>query len=105
MRDMSRLSSDRPAIVAVDGTYTYDDLDAASRRAAAPLLGREPDLQQARVAFLVPPSFAYAAVQRGIWRAGGVAIPLAASHPPAELDYVIRDSGASIVIAPPGKRD
>jgi len=91
--------------VAVDGTYTYDDLDAASRRVAASLLGREADLQQARVAFLVPPSFAYAAVQRGIWRAGGVAVPLATSHPPAELDYVIRDSGASIVIAPAVKRD
>ena len=91
--------------MAVDGTYTYDDLDAASRRVAASLLGREADLQQARVAFLVPPSFAYAAVQRGIWRAGGVAVPLATSHPPAELDYVIRDSGASIVIAPAVKRD
>jgi malonyl-CoA/methylmalonyl-CoA synthetase len=102
---MSRLSSDRPAIVAVDGTYSYDDLDAASRRVAASLLGRDADLQQARVAFLVPPSFAYAAVQRGIWRAGGVAVPLATSHPPAELDYVIRDSGASIVMAPAVKRD
>jgi len=37
-------------------------------------------------------------VQRGIWRAGGVAVPLAVSHPPAELDYVIRDSGAAVVV-------
>ena len=49
----------------------------------------------------MPPSFAYAAVQRGIWRAGGVAVPLAVSHPPAELDYVIRDSGASVVVGDP----
>jgi malonyl-CoA/methylmalonyl-CoA synthetase len=28
-------------------------------------------------------------------------VPLAASHPPAELDYVIRDCGASIVVADP----
>ena len=59
------------------------------------------DLNQTRVAFLVPPSFAYAAVQRGIWRAGGVAVPLAVSHPPAELEYVIRDSGASVVVGDP----
>jgi malonyl-CoA/methylmalonyl-CoA synthetase len=72
----------RPAIIAADGTYSYDDLDVASRRVAASLLSGADDLQQARVAFLVPPSFAYAAVQRGIWRAGGVAVPLAESHPP-----------------------
>ena len=90
--------SGRPAIVDVDGTYSYPDLDAASRRVAGSLLGVATDLQQARVAFLVPPSFGYAAVQRGIWRAGGVAVPLAVSHPPAELDYVIRDSDARIVI-------
>jgi malonyl-CoA/methylmalonyl-CoA synthetase len=56
------------------------------------------DLAEARVAYLVPPSFAYVAISRGVWRAGGVGVPLAVSHPPAELEYVIRDSGASIVV-------
>ena len=88
----------RPAIVAADGVFSYDDLDAASRRVAGALLADNEDLNQTRVAFLVAPSFAYAAVQRGIWRAGGVAVPLAVSHPPAELDYVIRDSAASLVV-------
>jgi malonyl-CoA/methylmalonyl-CoA synthetase len=55
------------------------------------------DLTEARVAFLVQPGFAYVAVQRGIWRAGGVAVPLATSHPPPELEHVIRDSGAAFV--------
>src|SRR6476661_1903357 len=91
--------TNRPAIVAADGTYSYTDLDTASRRVAAALLGREDDLQQARVAFQLAPSFAYAAVQRGIWRAGGVAVPLAVSHPAAELEYVVRDAAASIVVA------
>jgi malonyl-CoA/methylmalonyl-CoA synthetase len=86
------------AIVAADGVFTYDDLDAISGRVAA-ALAHGGDLREARVAFLVPPTFAYVAIQRGIWRAGGVAVPLAVSHPPAELDYVIRDSAASIVIA------
>ena len=95
------MSNSRPAIIAVDGEYTYDQLDDASRRVAGALLDGRDDLEQARIAFLVPPSFAHAAVQRGIWRAGGVAVPLAMSHPPAELDYVIRDSGASMVIADP----
>jgi len=93
-------SPPRFAIVASDGSFTYEDLDAASMRVAGALLADNEDLNQTRVAFHVPPSFAYAAVQRGIWRAGGVAVPLAVSHPAAELDYVIRDAGASVVVAP-----
>jgi len=93
------MSESRTAIIAADGTFTYDQLDEASRRVAGTLLGDNTDLNQTRVAFFMPPSFAYAAVQRGIWRAGGVAVPLAVSHPPAELDYVIHDSGASVVVS------
>jgi len=95
------MSESRTAIIAADGTFTYDQLDDASRRVAGALLGDNTDLNQTRVAFFMPPSFAYAAVQRGIWRAGGVAVPLAISHPPAELDYVIHDSGASVVVSDP----
>ena len=92
------MTASRRAIIATDGIFTYDDLDDASRRVAGALLADNDDLNQTRVAFLVPPSFGYAAVQRGIWRAGGVAVPLAVSYPPAELEYVIRDSGASLVV-------
>ena len=95
------MSEARTAIVASDGRYTYDQLDEASRRVAGALLADNTDLNQTRVAFFVPPTFAYAAVQRGIWRAGGVAVPLAISHPPAELDYVIHDSGASLIVSDP----
>jgi malonyl-CoA/methylmalonyl-CoA synthetase len=96
------MNAPRVAIVCGGRTYTYDDLDRASRRVAAALLQGGDDLQEARVAFLVPPGFEYAAVQRGIWHAGGVAVPLATSHPPPELDYVIRDSGAAVVVGEPG---
>jgi malonyl-CoA/methylmalonyl-CoA synthetase len=95
------MSESRIAIIAADGTFTYDQLDDASRRVAGSLLADNADLNQTRVAFLVPPTFAYAAVQRGIWRAGGVAVPLAVSYPPAELEYLIRDSGASVVVGDP----
>jgi malonyl-CoA/methylmalonyl-CoA synthetase len=78
--------------------FSYGDLDAIASTVAAGLLDGASDLDQARVAFLVPPSFAHVAVQRGVWRAGGVGVPLAVSHPPAELEYVIRDADASIVV-------
>src|SRR5688500_9773145 len=95
----------RVAILSDGPRYTFDDLDDASRRVAGALLGDNEDLNQTRVAFLATPGFAYAAIQRGIWRAGGVAVPLAVSHPPAELDYVIRDAAASVVVADAGCRD
>jgi malonyl-CoA/methylmalonyl-CoA synthetase len=92
------MTSSRAAIIASGRSYSYEDLDAASQRIAGALLGDNEDLNQTRVAFLTAPGFAYAAVQRAIWRAGGVAVPLAVSHPAAELDYVIRDAGASVVV-------
>lgn len=81
------------------GSYTYDQLDRASAGVAERLLEGSNDLGEARVAFLVTPGFDWVAVQWGIWRAGGIAVPLPVSHPPAELDYLVRDSDASFVIA------
>ena len=92
-----RIAADRLAIVAADGVFSHYDLAQAAARVAAELT-IDGDLRHQRVAFLVPPSFAYVVIARGIWLAGGVAVPLAVSHPPAELEHVIRDSGASIVV-------
>src|SRR3972149_3553629 len=92
----------RTAIVAQDGRFPYQDLMAASHGVAAALLEAKADLDQARVAYLVPPSFLWVATQWGVWRAGGVAVPLAVSHPPPELEYALTDSGAVAGGAPPG---
>src|SRR3989475_6400331 len=94
----ARGHGDRPAIIAGAGTFTYRDLLAASARVAACLLDGRDDLAEAPVAFLAPPGFHYVAIQWGIWRAGGIAIPLAVSHPPAELEDVIRDAEAETVV-------
>jgi malonyl-CoA/methylmalonyl-CoA synthetase len=99
------MNTTRTAIICAGRRYTYDDLDDASRRVAGALLGDNADLNQTRVAFLVAPGFTYPVVQRAIWRAGGVAVPLAVSHPAAELEYVIRDSAASVVVADAAFRD
>jgi malonyl-CoA/methylmalonyl-CoA synthetase len=81
------------------GTYSYTELERASANAALRLLEGRNDLDEARVAFLVTPGFDYVATQWGIWRAGGIAVPLPMSHPQIELEYLVRDSEASIVIA------
>ena len=91
------IARDRLAIVAADGVFSYQDL-ARTSASVASVLAEGGDLAGARVAFLVPPSFAFVAVHRGIWQAGGIAVPLAVSHPPAELEHVVRDSGSSVVV-------
>src|SRR5437868_1842151 len=95
----------RTAILSSEGEFTYGQLLAASSRVAASLLDGATDLRERRVAFLVSPGFEYAAVQWGIWRAGGIAVPLCVSHPRPELEYAILDADAGIVLADPASTD
>ena len=88
----------RSAIVDGDSTYTYGDLLEASAAVASGLLAGAEDLGEERVAFLVPSGFHYVATLWGIWRAGGIAVPLAMSHPPAELAHVLDDSAPTVVV-------
>jgi malonyl-CoA/methylmalonyl-CoA synthetase len=81
--------------------FTYSDLLHTSSQIATCLLQDVFDLQEQRVAFLIPPGFEYVATLWGIWRAGGIAVPLCISHPRPELEYVITNSGASIIVAHP----
>ena len=95
------LHGDRTAVVDDTGAYSYRALLESSARAASGLLAGDVDLRGARVAFLAPPGFEFVAVQWGIWRAGGVAVPFAVSHPDAELEYTVDDADASTVVAHP----
>ncbi len=95
----------RTALVDTGGSHTYGELLSASCRAAGGLLGKQKDLEGRRVAFLTPRNFDYPAIQWGIWRAGGMAVPLCEVHPPAELRYTIKDSDASLVVAHPDFAD
>jgi len=97
----ARRHGTRTAAVATEGTFTYEDLLRASERVARTLLGDRDDLDEDRVAFLVPPGFQYVAVQWGIWRAGGIAVPMAVSHPPRELAYVLEDADPVAVVVHP----
>jgi malonyl-CoA/methylmalonyl-CoA synthetase len=72
---------------------------------AAALLAERKDLGEERVAFLITPGFEWVAVQWGIWRAGGVAVPLPMGSPAAELEYFIQDTGASALVCDDANRD
>ena len=89
---------DRVAIRSDGLDYTYRQLLEKSKNIALQLLGGKTDLNESRIAFLVPAGFEYVCIQWGIWRAGGIAVPLCEKHPPESLQYVIDDTGASAVI-------
>jgi len=89
----------RVAILSGTRTYTYADLLRASEAVAGNLLQDSSDLREERVAFLIPASFEYVAVQWGIWRAGGIAVPLSVGAKEPELEHVFTDAGVSAVLA------
>ena len=88
----------RIAVRDVQGVYTYADLLSASASIAASLLDGQSNLGEARIAFLIKPSFKYVATHWGIWRAGGLAVPLCADHPLPALVYILHDAQVSQLI-------
>ncbi len=90
----------RIAVTADGHEHSYDSLLSVSEGIAASLLDGSADLGEQRVAFLIPASFEYAAVQWGIWRAGGIAVPLSLSSADPELEHVITDAEVDRIIVP-----
>ena len=87
-----------PAIQSKGVTYSYEMLVDASARVASALLGGEDDLREARIAFLIPGSFEYVAVQWGVWRGGGIAVPLSVSAKEPELEHVLADAEIKVAL-------
>jgi malonyl-CoA/methylmalonyl-CoA synthetase len=94
----ARQHGPRTSVVDEQRTFTYDDLLQASAQVASVLLAGREDLREQRVAFLLPPGFPWVATQWGIWRAGGIAVPLPLKAPRPELEYLIDDTGASTLV-------
>ncbi|SKB84779.1 acyl-CoA synthetase [Maribacter arcticus] len=96
--ERASLFTERVAIKSDGENHTYYQLLEQSEHVSANVLQDKKDLNQARIAFLVPASFSYAAVQWGIWRAGGIAVPLCEKHPLPSIQYVLEDTQATTVI-------
>jgi len=99
---------DRRAILSEGRAFSYADLLRASETVARVLLGstdRVEDLKEERIAYLVQGSFEYAAVQWGVWRSGGLAVPLSASAKEPELEHVLTDAAVSRVLVSAGMED
>jgi len=88
----------RAAVIDSTGAYTYEALLGSSSYVAAILLNGRRDLSEERVAFLITPGYDWVAVLWGIWLAGGVAVPLPLGAPAAELEYILDDTQAAVVV-------
>jgi len=74
---------------------TFGGLLAAAEAVAEALLAGRRSLEEERVGILAAPGVPFVAALLGAWRAGGVAVPLALSHPPAEHAHVLDDAGVT----------
>ncbi len=90
---------ERPAIVDPELTTTYAQLVAAADRVAAALLGTAGIVAGDRVAYLIAPCANHVAALWGIWKAGGIAVPLALSHPVPELEGLVGDASPICLLA------
>ena len=88
----------RVAVIDSAGPHGYRELLQASDRIAAALLDGHDDLREQRIAYLIAPGFSWVAVQWGIWRAGGVAVPLPLGAPAPELQYFAEDAQVTALV-------
>ena len=96
------LNSDRPdkvALVEGDKAFTYAQVDSRIGQFARGLLAGCSDLEEARVAFLIPAGVDYVTALHGVWRAGGIAIPLNVASAESEWEHCLTSAGVTQVIA------
>ena len=91
-------NQDKVAVVDPQGRYTYSQLNSVSNQIATFLLGKNNDLAEKRVAFIITPGFDYVITQWGIWKAGGIAVPLCIDHPAEAIEHVLKDAEVDTVI-------
>ena len=91
--------NDRVALVEGDSSYTYGEVNRRIDRLATGLLDGKDDLKEERIAFFMSASLDYVATMHGIWRAGGIAIPLNVASAVAELDHYLTSAGVTRMIA------
>ncbi|MDX1500169.1 MAG: AMP-binding protein, partial [Woeseiaceae bacterium] len=86
------------ALVADPVTVSYGELREAVDAFAARLLAGREDLAEERVAMLLPAGPDYVTTLLAIWRAGGVAVPLAKAAAAGELEYALGTARASRLV-------
>ena len=95
----AKLFENRIAIESENKEYSYKNILDKSDLIASFLLGKKNDLLEQRIGILVNPNIDYVTILWGIWKSGGVAVPLSLSATENELKHYITDSGINIIIS------
>jgi malonyl-CoA/methylmalonyl-CoA synthetase len=95
----ANLYENRIAIESENKEYSYKYILDKSDLIASFLLGKRSDLLEQRIGILVNPNIDYVTILWGIWKSGGVAVPLSLSATENELKHYISDSGINIIIS------
>ncbi len=84
--------------------HSYRELTEKSHGTCSALLKDREDLIEERIAFLISPGFAYVATLFGIWKAGGIAVPMSPKHPLTELMHIVNEVSVTRIICDPPHR-
>ncbi|HEX6751683.1 MAG TPA: amino acid adenylation domain-containing protein [Longimicrobium sp.] len=87
-----------PAILSAGESLTYAELDARAERLARRLRGLGVGIGTA-VAVCLERGPGVLVALLGVWKAGGVYLPLDPGHPVERLSFLLRDSGAKLVVS------
>jgi long-chain acyl-CoA synthetase len=98
VREAAQRRPEAPAVVDGNARLTWADLDAAVDRAAAGYVARGL-VPGDRVAVQLPNGLAWLRAALGALRAGLVVVPVNTAFTDPELEYVLTDSGAALLVA------
>ena len=89
------------ALVEGESTFTYSEVDRLATLFASGLLSGATDLNEERIAFFLPASINYVTAMHGVWRAGGIAVPLNVASAVMELEHYLSCASVTRLIANP----
>ncbi|MGI9251675.1 MAG: acyl-CoA synthetase [Pseudohongiellaceae bacterium] len=94
-------SNKKIALVEGEQQHSYAEVNDRINRFASGLLADTKDLQEERIAFFLPASLDYVTVMHGVWRAGGIAVPLNVASAVSELEHYLSCAGVTRLFANP----
>jgi long-chain acyl-CoA synthetase len=97
LRDLARTDGDSPALLFKGASMSYAALDRLSSACGAALasLGVRPG---DRVGLLLPNCPQFFIAEFGVWKAGGIVVPLNPIYSERELEMALHATGASLVV-------
>lgn len=96
---------DRCALVCGETQLSYDQLFKQAGEAAKGLLQGKTHLESERIGLAAEAGWEYVCLLWGIWRAGGVAVPISLAAGPGEIAYTLEDAEISRVLCSEHQRE